>query len=542
MTCLHIYTRVSTATQEDEGSSLDTQAALGVEKAEALGMEYQVWNEGAQSSAGGDLSTRPVLRSLLSAVEDGQVEHLFVYNTDRLSRNDVTWALIKAKLGDSDVRLHTSRGEYDLSDAMNGMILGIMATVSKYENDLRADRSRLGKINLVKKGYWHGGPPPYGYRIADKRLVVAEREAARVKAIYEMYAAGSTVREIRDWLSSEGVLTRRGKPIWSLGSIEALLDNTHYAGYYYYRDKKYGDRIRCSAPEIVSANLYQEVQQQKANRSEARRVKESSDKHFFLLRDFLRCGECGSRFSGRVYEKQGRSVYYCPRHERVYANKDLESKKCSNRRYLKIAATDELVWKVVIDTLRDSNLYKELVKAEVFEARHANADEQQDTIKRLKRRVRKLRNDEETVQSALQSNKAMRVLNDSSAEELDAVVKTLERKRIDYIAEREALETELAAHQSQSRWVDWLSELGARLERMDDLSPQEQKDVLRRTINKIVVKTLDTQRHELELHFSTPMVGDQLVWRDELDKTKGYELEDGSKTLVVPLKKTGGTI
>lgn len=538
MSRLHIYTRVSTATQEDEGSSLDTQTSLGVEKANALGMEHVVWNEGGQSSAGDDLSSRPVLRSLLSAIEEGQVEHLFVYNTDRLSRNDITWALIKAKLGDNNVRLHTTRGEYDLNDSMNSMILGIMAAVSKYDNDIRADRSRLGKINLVKKGFWHGGPSPYGYSVHEKRLVIEEREASRVREIFEMYAAGTAVREIRDWLLSEGVFTRRGNPIWSLGSIEALLSNTHYIGYYYYEDKKYGERLRCSAPEILSASLYGDVQKEKERRSAKRRVRESSDKHFYLLRDFLRCAECGSRYSARTYEKQGRSVYYCPRHERVYANKDLEAVKCPNRRYLKIAATDELVWRAVVDTLEDSNLYKEVIKAEVFKARYANKDEQEETIKRLKRRVRKLRNDEQTVQNALQSNKALKVLNDSSAQDIEAVIANLEQKRIDYIAERELLETELMAHQSQHRWVDWLSELGQRIDHMDDLTPQERKDVLKRTVKKIVVKTLDTQRHELELHFTTPMVGDRLAWRDPSDKSKGYDLIEGTSELAIPLKKT----
>jgi len=196
------------------------------------------------------------------------------------------------------------------------------------------------------------------------------------------------------------------------------------------------------------------------------------------------------------------------------------------------------VWRAVVDTLEDSNLYKEVIKAEVFEARHANKDEQEETIKRLKRRVRKLRNDEQTVQNALQSNKALKVLNDSSAQDIEAVIANLEQKRIDYIAERELLETELMAHQSQHRWVDWLSELGQRIDHMDDLTPQERKDVLKRTVKKIVVKTLDTQRHELELHFTTPMVGDRLAWRDPSDKSKGYDLIEGTSELAIPLKKT----
>ncbi len=46
MPTLHIYTRVSTAVQADEGMSLETQRELGIKRAKELGFEYQVWNEG----------------------------------------------------------------------------------------------------------------------------------------------------------------------------------------------------------------------------------------------------------------------------------------------------------------------------------------------------------------------------------------------------------------------------------------------------------------------------------------------------------------
>ena len=46
---LHIYTRVSSATQEEDGTSLETQKELGITCAEKNGFNYKIWNEGAQS-------------------------------------------------------------------------------------------------------------------------------------------------------------------------------------------------------------------------------------------------------------------------------------------------------------------------------------------------------------------------------------------------------------------------------------------------------------------------------------------------------------
>ena len=77
---LHIYTRVSTIIQEEEGTSLQTQKELGIKKSKELGFDYKVWNEGGKSSRYEDLDNRPELRKLLLEIDDGGLEHLWVYN------------------------------------------------------------------------------------------------------------------------------------------------------------------------------------------------------------------------------------------------------------------------------------------------------------------------------------------------------------------------------------------------------------------------------------------------------------------------------
>ena len=75
---LHIYTRISSRSQED-GTSLETQTDLGIEKSKDLGMKYKLWNEGTQSSHHEDLLNRPKIVELLQEIEDGKVKHLFVF-------------------------------------------------------------------------------------------------------------------------------------------------------------------------------------------------------------------------------------------------------------------------------------------------------------------------------------------------------------------------------------------------------------------------------------------------------------------------------
>ena len=270
---LHIYTRVSTSVQEEDGTSLDTQLELGIERSQKLDMKSRVWNEGSESSSKDDLSNRPVLTELLQEIQEGSVKHLYVWNTDRLSRNLQTWGLIRLILIKNDVHLHTPTGEMILSDPQTNLMLGIMSEFSQYDNLLRSERFRLGKLQKIKDGFWKGGPPPYGYRLDSGHLVIDEFESKWVIKIHEMYRDGHSVDEIKDTLMKNGVMTRRDNPVWSLGSINSLLSNTHFDGYWYYTDKKSDQTVRVSCPSICPPELIQGVK----NSWEKRRYKKGDN-------------------------------------------------------------------------------------------------------------------------------------------------------------------------------------------------------------------------------------------------------------------------
>ena len=89
---LHILIRVSTQTQTENkgGTSLITQKQKGIELSENLGMNYEIHNEGGTSSSNDTLDSRPILIKLLERIEKGEVKHIYVWNTDRLSRNTST--------------------------------------------------------------------------------------------------------------------------------------------------------------------------------------------------------------------------------------------------------------------------------------------------------------------------------------------------------------------------------------------------------------------------------------------------------------------
>ena len=148
-----------------------------------------------------------------------------------------------------------------------------------------------------------GGPPPFGYQLVDSKLVPNEDEVPWVKFIFEKYASDMSVDEIRTELMNNGVITRRGKAVWSHGSIDALLKNSHYGGFYNYRDSKSGESIRVNCPKILDASLMKSAKESRERRSygkgDTKRIKNSLKRYTYLLNDLLLCSHCGSRFGNK---------------------------------------------------------------------------------------------------------------------------------------------------------------------------------------------------------------------------------------------------
>ena len=89
---------------------------------------------------------------------------------------------------------------------------------------------------------------------------------------------------------------------------------------------------------------------------------------------------------------------------------------------------------------------------------------------------------------------------------------------------------EISTRHRDSQWVDWINEWGVRLEEMksSDFKFDDKKKFLKTIINNIVVKSTDKIENDLTIKFKLPYVNDQLVFKDNKDKSKGYILKDGS--------------
>jgi DNA invertase Pin-like site-specific DNA recombinase len=547
---LHIYTRVSTRVQDEEGTSLATQKELGIAKSKDLKMKHKVWNEGAASSHHEDLLNRPILAKLLLDMEQGEIKHLFVFNNDRLSRNEDTQFVIKSALRKNDVVLYTKDGQFDLNNPQDKLFKSLLDSVAEYDNALRAERSRLGKINKVRQGFWYGAPPPYGYELLESKLSPHPVESKWVKKMFRWFYDGKSITWIKSQLDKNGVLARRGK-LFTTGSINVLLQNTHHTGHYNWTDKKSGETIACFCPAIVDETVWNEVQRRREEIF-ARKGQNNRTKRFYLLRNLMFCGECGSQMSGRIHDLRNEKSYFCPNKSRNWKNgvipQDQKWKRgkvgnhgCDMNRSLNIPITDKFVWEQVMETVSKSSILKQGFKDEVLKSKFAGDAETARELKNQKTKSNRLKKDLQQVQTSIADNETNNLLKKYDGEVYSIIKNNLDAELKSKKDEVEQTRLRIKELGNQQRWLDWVEKYADQVGAMDDFSNDDKKEYLDGILDRIeVVLDKETNDHHLDITFAMGLVGDGIEYHDPKNKSVGYTVIEGATdtSLIIPYAET----
>ena len=538
---LHILTRVSTNVQENEGYGLDNQLAEGTAVAKMLGFEIKHWDEGAVSSSKDDLSHRPVLTNLLFAVEDGTVEHLYVYRYDRLWRSDAVFSKFKMHLFKAEIKIYTGRNPYpsDLSDSQDKLMLNVMSSFSIYDNELRTERFRLGKLQAIKDGGWKGGPPPYGYKLKNSELVPDELEAEWVKNIFKLYDKGGTHTEIKKMLMDNGVVTRRGNVIWTNGSIDRVLKgNTYYNGHWAFTDGKTGEKVECVCARILDKKLYLRVQKKiqiRSYNSNGLRAKQPNIKTTNLLTGMLFCGDCGSRWNVQNFKNEpNNSNYFCSNKKSINSRTQRASigKTCNTRRSINLQITDAFVWKSLVDTLSDSSTYKETIKNAALGEKSYTANK--SDIKKIRLKLKKLEQQIAAVtDSIIELEIKKRTETDRSEEEVNRIIKGMDERRLDMQLEAEKFKTEIEAGVEGRGWIDWVKKFEKQIDgiRENDWDTEKKKDFVTGFVDRITVSQIDKRLFNILISFKMPFVNDAIKYKEGQVKKGKYDIVSGGDTL-----------
>lgn len=299
------YSRVSTDEQAQHGHSLAEQERLCAEFAADQGWELvEAYSDAGISGATAD---RPALQGMLADVDRFDV--LIVWSQDRIGRDVLAVGKVAAALDAAGVRIESLTGSIELSTPEGQLNWHVNSAVAQFQRQRNAEAVRMALAARVRKGGFHGGHAPMGYRHENGSLVVVPEGAAIARRVFREYVAGQPLLAIAKGLDRERVPTVRGGR-WAAATIRDMLKNPAYVG----KVRINGEVHDGSHEGIIDAATWDRAQAL-LNATKGTKGKRARRRgQYLMLGGMLRCGECGEAMTPstqRNPKADDRETYRC---------------------------------------------------------------------------------------------------------------------------------------------------------------------------------------------------------------------------------------
>ena len=369
----YIYTRVSTSMQVD-GYSLDAQKDKLKKYAEFQDMvvagEYS--DEG---KSGKNIEGRPQFLQMLKDIESGKdkVEFVLVFKLSRFGRNAADVLSSLQRMQDFGVNLICVEDGIDSSKDSGKLMISVLSAVAEIERENILVQTMEGRRQKAREGKWNGGFAPYGYKLVDGYLYIADDEVDVIRIIFDKYVNTTMgASAVATYLNEHGYVKKKRQnntlDMFSAHFIKSILDNPVYCGKLAYGRRK-NEKIAGTRNQyhivkqddypvydgvheaIVSEEVWQ-MAQRKRQETGVKSEKIYNQEHENILSSILRCPVCGAAMYGNVNRKKKKDgtlykdyyYYHCKHRTTVNGH------KCGYRRQWKQemdAAVEEVIRKLV---------------------------------------------------------------------------------------------------------------------------------------------------------------------------------------------------
>lgn len=221
-----IYLRVSTNEQANEGISLQNQCEKITYYCKAK--DWQIVKVIEDKGISGKSLNRSGIQQLITEVRLKQFDVVVVYKLDRLTRSvrDLGY-LIEDIFNKHDIAFTSVIDNFDTLTANGKLILNILGSVSQWERDIIAERTK-DAINYKKQNLQQYGNTPLGFLLdSNGNLYPDKDEQKTINYIKMLRKKGLSFSKIASLLNNEKIPTKKGKS-WYSSTIKYILDNTLY--------------------------------------------------------------------------------------------------------------------------------------------------------------------------------------------------------------------------------------------------------------------------------------------------------------------------
>lgn len=232
-----IYARQSK--EKHDSVSIETQ----IEKCVNL-CQYNDWNYCVYKDIGrsGKNLDRPDFSRLMKDLKNGKIKKILCYKLDRISRSIADFSQLILTFEDYGAEFISATENFDTSTPLGRAMVNIIITFAQLERETITERITDNYYFRGNKGYWPGGPPPFGYivkkEVFDGKnqsvLEINPEEAEIVKAFYNWYLEkDGSVRKILTKANELGIKSRNGimwtsrvvvdllwKPLYTANTVE----------------------------------------------------------------------------------------------------------------------------------------------------------------------------------------------------------------------------------------------------------------------------------------------------------------------------------
>lgn len=182
--------------------------------------------------SGTSLKKRDGLNALLKEAKKGNVDLILVKSISRLGRNTLDILTIVRELREIRVEIKFEKENLSSLDTRTDMVLTFHSSIAQEEAKNISDNVKWGIRKRMRDGNWKVPTEKFlGYtKDENGNMIIDEVQADIVRAIFNLYLANKSIKEIIAYLEGNHYLTGSGKEKWSRQNIMQILQNEKYKG------------------------------------------------------------------------------------------------------------------------------------------------------------------------------------------------------------------------------------------------------------------------------------------------------------------------
>ena len=326
------YCRVSTD-EEDQLNSLETQMQYYTSKIAENPNWTMVGIYADEGITGTRADKRDKFMKLMRDCQKGKVDYILTKSTSRFARNTVDSLTWIRKLRAIGIGVYFEEQNLDSSKVENETLIGFFSVMAQSESESISGNVKWGIHKRMRNGTYAVQFNMLGYKRGDDgEPYIIPEEAEVVREMFDRFLDGASLGQLKDFLESKQVLTRRGKSEWSISVIRGMLSNEKYVGDILYQKTYRADciskKVKVNRGEmtrylvsnnhapIIDRDTFNLVQAELSRRTSKNKKMDSAiteqGKYSgkFALSELLICGSCGSAYRRNSKVAKGKTTYY----------------------------------------------------------------------------------------------------------------------------------------------------------------------------------------------------------------------------------------